>query len=137
MVELKENEKVILEFLYRWIRPIRVGDLKNELNAIHSTLNSQLKNLEKDGLIEWSRYGTVCLSKKGKEIAAHLTRHHRILEQFLVEFLEMDAKEACQESEILTPLVTCNLIRRINEKITKSDFCPCGNPIPKEGICEN
>lgn len=133
MNDLNENEKSILDFLYRWIRPIRVGDLTGELDIKHSTLGSQLESLEKKGLINWIRYGSVSLNEEGKEIAGHLTRHHRLFEVYLVETLGLSIEEAHQESIKLTPTLSCSLIKKIEEKYNDIRICPCGNPIPGEG----
>lgn len=135
-VEISINEKIILDFLYRWIRPIRVGDLKNYLNVKHSTLNSQLQNLEEKHLIKWKRYGSVELTEKGKKYSSHLTRHHRILELFLVETLAISVLEAHKISTEITPVASCKFIHYIVQKFGEHDKCPCGNEIPQiEGEC--
>jgi len=130
-IEVNMNEKMILDFLYRWMRPIRAGDLKKELEIKHTTLNSQLEILEKKKLIEWKRYGTISLTEQGTEYAAHLARHHRLLESFFVETLSMSVNDAHEISSQLTPVVSCKLIIYIIEKLGEKEKCPCGFNIPK------
>ncbi len=134
IVDLTFQEKKILDFLFRWIRPIRPGDLKGFFNIKRTTLNSQLEGLEKKDLIEWKRYGTISLTTVGKKYAAHLTRHHRLLESFLVEVLDVPVEEAHEISMELTPVVSCKLIKYIINKIGEKDHCPCGYVIPKKDL---
>ena len=68
---IKNKEHKVLDFLFYWGRPIRVGDLVKELKIKHSTLNSVLHRLSDEGMIRWETYGPVSLTENGKEKAAH------------------------------------------------------------------
>ena len=129
------QEKKILEFVYRWLRPIRVGDLSKEMNIKHTTLNSQLESLEKKRLIQWNRYGPVKLTSKGEEKAKHINRHHGIIETFLIEILGMDIEKAQNETLVLAPVVSCNFVNALGEKFNLPTKCACGNPIPTIEEC--
>ncbi|MHA1686816.1 MAG: metal-dependent transcriptional regulator [Candidatus Heimdallarchaeaceae archaeon] len=132
---LTSSEKQILNFMYRWSRPIRAGDLSSKLSIKHTTLNSQLQLLEEKALILWERYRTVSLTKSGEKIAAHLVRHHRLLESFFCEYLHMDAEEAHIESMRIFPYVSCNLIYIVSQTVEANKICPCGYPIPESDSC--
>jgi DtxR family Mn-dependent transcriptional regulator len=133
--EISVQENRILEFIYRWLRPIRVGDLCKELKIKHTTLNSQLKLLEKKKLIKWNRYGPVKLTQEGIERAKHLNRHHGILETFLIEILGMEKKSAQLETFSLSPVVSCDFINSIGKKFSLPTTCACGNTIPTAEEC--
>ena len=140
-MSLLESEKEVLYFLLEWIRPIRIGDLRDRLNKPHSTVNSIIKRLKENGLVTWKRYGTVELTQEGKGVASHFSRHHRLLELFLVDTLELTAKEAHIESEFIAASLTCNLVNKIGQYLTNKHGtipknCPCGEPIPEEKICQ-
>ena len=132
---LTSNEKQILDFMYRWSRPIRAGDLSNRLSIKHTTLNSQLQLLEEKALILWERYRTVSLTESGEKIAAHLVRHHRLLESFFYEHLHMNVEEAHMESMRIFPYVSCNLIYSVSQTVKGKKVCPCGYPIPESDSC--
>ncbi|MCG3217957.1 MAG: metal-dependent transcriptional regulator [Candidatus Heimdallarchaeota archaeon] len=139
-MNLPESDKEVLQFLLDWVRPIRIGDLKNTLNKPHSTLNSIIKRLKENNLVTWKRYGTVELTQEGRRTASHFSRHHRILELFLVETLALTAEEAHIESEIIAASLTCNLVNKIGEYLinkhgTIPKNCPCGEPIPEDKFC--
>ena len=108
-----EKEIRVLEFLYRWFRPIRAGDLAKRLRLKHQTLNSILKKLGKQALITWEPYGLVELTSMGKEKGVHYLRHHHLLERFLKETLDLSDQESHDESVRITPFVSCNLIQAI------------------------
>jgi Mn-dependent DtxR family transcriptional regulator len=114
---IKENEHRVLDFLFYWVRPIRVGDLKDHLDLKHSTLNSILSRLESRGLVDWKKYGPVQLSKKGKEHAAHLSNHHFIIEKFFKEILELPQKLAHKEALHLAGAFSCDIIEAICKKL--------------------
>jgi len=133
---LNSSEKIILDFLFRWDRPIRAGDLSAELNIKHTTLNSQLQALENKGLIKWRRYRTISLTDTGIKLAKHLVRHHRILELLFNNLLGMTPEQAHRESVRLFPFCSCVLINKVTKVIGNVHLCPCGYPIPESADCE-
>ncbi len=132
---ISHQEKKILEFIYRWLRPIRAGDLSKEMNIKHTTLNSQLEALETKNLIKWNRYGPIELTDYGRERAKHINRHHGIIETFLIEILGMEPNEAQKETTTLAPVVSCHFINSLGDRFSLPDICACGNPIPSSEEC--
>jgi Mn-dependent DtxR family transcriptional regulator len=114
---VKEKELQIFDFLFWWGRPIRVGDLSDKLEIKHSTINSVLKRLEKDGFIEWEKYGLVSLSEKGQQEAGHYANHHFIVEKFLKETLDLTEQQAHNHAIELAGRVNCDLIDAICSKL--------------------
>lgn len=114
---IKENENLVLDFLFYWHRPIRVGDLKNHLQIKHSTLNSVLNRLEKDHLVEWEKYGPVQLTEKGVQHASHLSNHHFIIEKFFKEILDLSEKKAHDEALHLAGALSCAIIEAMGKKL--------------------
>ncbi|MFX1539124.1 MAG: metal-dependent transcriptional regulator [Promethearchaeota archaeon] len=136
---LLENQ--ILRLLNDWIRPIRSGDLTRELNKREdlklraSTVNSALERLEKKKLLEWKRYGLVTLTNLGIKEARALARHHRLIEVFFVNELNLSVEQAHKEANLLNPPLSCETINRICEKYSHPEKCPCGNLIESSEIC--
>jgi DtxR family transcriptional regulator, Mn-dependent transcriptional regulator len=113
---LKEKENRVLDFLYYWGRPIRVGDIADNLKIPHSTINSVLKRLEEQKIVSWKKYRMVHLTPEGAESAAHLSNHHFIIEHFLQETLDLSTEEAHREALLLAGRADCTLIQAICDK---------------------
>jgi Mn-dependent DtxR family transcriptional regulator len=135
----------MIEFLFYLNRPIIPGDLSNELQIKHSTLNSVLKRLQEEGMINWEKYRNISLTEKGIETGKHLTQYHLILERFLSEVLGMESNVAHSEALDLSPHVSYNLIKSICEKLgishnnlnrqfckARNYLCSCGD---RNDIC--
>jgi len=111
----------VLEFLYFWDRPLSSGVLRKELNIKHSTLNSVIQRLEKNGLVVWEKYSLVKLTEKGKENAAHLSNHHFIVEKFLIDILDFSENDAHNEALNLSPYISCKIVDAICDKLQISN----------------
>ncbi len=134
-MELSINEKLLIRFLYDWIRPIRAGDLKKHLDIKHSTLNWQLEALQKKGFVVWEKYGPVSLTEKGRAVAEHHLRHVAILETLLLKILSIDKKLAHEECMTLGPLASCSLVEAISFFLEHPEKSPCCGDIPSKDIC--
>ncbi len=130
-MELSPSEKRLLRFLFDWIRPIRPGDIKKELDIKHSTLNSQLEVLQEKKLVAWKKYGPASLTEEGKKVAAHHVRHAVLMEYFLIQVLELQKNVAHEESIKLAPLVSCRLTEAIDEFLDNPEHSPCCGQIPQ------
>lgn len=133
-------ERKILEFLHGWLRPIRVGDLKTELakegiDIPHSSLNSVIQRLEKEGLLTWEKYGPVALTEKGKKEAAHNQRHFHLFAMFLVQTLDISIEQAKKESYQISGALSCDLIDSINDALNNPEICVCSDSIPQIAEC--
>lgn len=115
-LDMNTGEARVLRFLYKWIRPIRVGDLARQVGIVHQTLNSMLTRMEEEGLVVWKRHGPVRLTEQGQSQAAHYDHHHNLVEHYFLDTLDLSAKEAHAESLRIAPLVSCNLISAICAK---------------------
>ena len=129
-----------MEFLYTWLRPIRIGDLKKELEkeniAIpHSSINSIIKRLEQENLIEWKKYGPITLTEKGKKKVAHKQRHFHLLVMYFMDTLHLSHKNAMKESYSIASVISCNLINKIDKELNNPQICHCNESIPRLEEC--
>jgi len=124
-----DKKHSILEYLFYWNRPISPGVLTKQLEMKHSTLNSALKRLENQNLIQWDKYSQVQLTVEGKEQASHLSNHHFIVEKFLTDVLNLSPSLAHDEALNLSPYISCTVIdamcvkMQISNDTLNSDFC--------------
>jgi DtxR family Mn-dependent transcriptional regulator len=75
----------------------------------------------------------VALTPAGEQLATHVLRRHRLIEQFLVQIVGMDWTEVHGEAEILEHAVSERLIERMDEMLGRPSVDPHGDPIPAAG----
>src|SRR4029450_929369 len=70
--------------------------LAQSLGVSAPSATAMLKKLASLGLVEHRRYRGATLTPKGERVALEVIRHHRLLEQYLVETLglPLDARPA-------------------------------------------
>lgn len=135
MKRREDLEIKVLEFLYKWYRPIRIGDLRKELlqekmNIPHSSLNSIILRLDLEGFVTWEKYGSVKLTEEGQQKAAHQQRHFHLLVMFLMATLGLSHEDARKESYRISSLISCNLIEAMNQRLNNPEKCRCEATIP-------
>jgi DtxR family Mn-dependent transcriptional regulator len=64
---------------------INATDLSSILQVSTPTVNSMVRNLCKQGLVNYEKYKPISLTAKGKREAALVIRKHRLTEMYLVE----------------------------------------------------
>ena len=135
--KLTDTEKQVMLFLYRWFRPIRIGDLKTHLKMKHSTLNSIIRRLQEQGLVSWVKYGPVELTDAGKKAVAHFDKHAHVIASFLQVTLEVDNEWAKAQSFAMAQNSSCELINMIISKLGLSECRVCGQSINDHEVpCE-
>ena len=88
-------------------RKARVGDISKQLGVRMSSVNSALKKLAGEGLVEHERYGQVNLTPEGVKIAQDVVVRHEMLKTFLSEILGIDPEiaedDGCKIEHSLSP----------------------------------
>jgi DtxR family Mn-dependent transcriptional regulator len=135
-----ELEHKILTFLYKWIRPIRIGDLRTELekenlSIPHSTLNSTIQRMQQAGYVDWEKYGPVSLTEAGMKEVAHEQRHFHLFSMFLTKTLGISHDQAQEESYKIAGVLSCRIIEQISTLLNAPEKCICSEPIPKIKEC--
>ena len=91
---------------------------------------SMVKKLDALRLIEHAPYHGVRLTERGRLVALELTRHHRLLELFLVERLGLPTEAAHAEADRLEHALSETVERHIAESLGDPTSDPHGDPIP-------
>lgn len=101
----------------------------------HKITNVLIDEMVKGGYLLESN-GEINLAKRGKDLATHIIRSHRLAERLFVDVLEMGEEflesNACTFEHILGPeMITaiCTLLGHPYE-------CPHGRPIPRGECCK-
>jgi len=101
----------------------KVKDVAKELELGPSTVTGMFKKLDKEGYINYEKYGGVTLTEKGTEIARRTREKYSMLKDFLMH-LGLDEKtaeeDACKIEHILNPK-TAQALRKFVEFTDKED----------------
>jgi DtxR family transcriptional regulator, Mn-dependent transcriptional regulator len=101
------------------------------------TVTAMMKTLADSGLLAYEPYSGVRLTDSGRQLALHVLRRHRLIEQFLVKVMGMDWSEVHSEAEELEHAVSDRLIERMDEMLGYPSVDPHGDPIPDvHGVVE-
>ena len=109
---------------------VAMGHVAEALGVVPGTATTMVKALADAGLVEYAPRVGVDLTEHGRKLALHVLRRHRLIEQFLVEFLGFDWSEVHQEAECLEHVVSDLLLDRIDKKLGHPTEDPHGDPIP-------
>jgi DtxR family Mn-dependent transcriptional regulator len=104
--------------------------LADRLNVTPGSVSGMLKKLDAAGLVAHEPYKGVTLTKQGRRVALEVIRHHRLIEQFLAEVLDMPWDQVHAEAEVLEHVLSEELESLIAEKLGHPTTDPHGDPIP-------
>lgn len=91
---------------------------------------SMLKKLARLGLVEYVPYKGASLTPSGRAVGLEMTRHHRLIEQFLVQRLGLGIHEVHDEADRLEHALSEELEARLDASLGHPVSDPHGDPIP-------
>lgn len=109
---------------------VGMGEIAAAMRVAPGTVTSMVKSLEKDQHVVYAPYAGVRLTEKGRFLALHVLRRHRLIELFLVDVLELDWSEVHEEAERLEHAISDKLLDRIDALLGFPTTDPHGDPIP-------
>jgi DtxR family Mn-dependent transcriptional regulator len=86
------------------------------------------------GLVEHAPYKGVRLTGQGQRVALEVLRHHRLLELYLAEHLDVPWDRVHEEAEALEHVISEDLEARIAAKLGNPTHDPHGDPIPSASL---
>src|SRR5215218_2112643 len=108
--------------------------LAERLEVSSPSVTSMLKKLATLGLVEHRRYHGATLTDAGERVALEVIRHHRLLEQYLVETLGLPIDAVHAEADRLEHVISEELEARIDAQLGYPTHDPHGDPIPDAGL---
>lgn len=111
-------------------QPVPTNALADRLELTTGSVSGMLKKLSEIGLIAHVPYRGVRLTADGRRIALEVIRHHRLLELFLAETLQMPWDRVHDEAEVLEHFLSDELENLIAAKLGHPTIDPHGDPIP-------
>jgi DtxR family Mn-dependent transcriptional regulator len=110
--------------------PVTTNALAERLGVTPGSVSAMVKKLAELGLVVHVPYHGVELTKAGGRIALEVLRHHRLLELYLTEQLDVPWDRVHDEAEILEHHISEELEERIAAKLSHPTHDPHGDPIP-------
>ena len=99
-----------------------------QINA--ASVTDMFKKLGQQKLVVYEKSKGVKPTDKGKKIALHIIRKHRLWETFMVEKLKLSWDEVHEIAEQLEHVHSDLLIERLDQLLNYPKFDPHGDPIP-------
>lgn len=104
--------------------------LAGRLGVAPPSVTNMVKRLQEMGLVKHSPYQGIELTTSGRAVAIEVVRHHRLLELYLAEFLDVPWDKVHDEAERLEHVISEDLESRIADKLGQPEVDPHGHPIP-------
>ena len=127
---IEDYAKAIYVLETRGSEPVSTNALADRLGVTPGSVSAMLKKLDELGLVTHQPYHGVRLTPGGRRLALEVIRHHRLLELFLAEVLEMPWDRVHQEAEVLEHVLSTELEELIAAKLGNPTRDPHGDPIP-------
>jgi DtxR family transcriptional regulator, Mn-dependent transcriptional regulator len=110
--------------------PVPTNALAERLRLTSGSVSGMLRKLDEGGLIAHVPYRGVRLTDGGRRVALEVIRHHRLIELFLAQTLEMPWDRVHDEAEVLEHFLSDELEELIAAKLGHPTLDPHGDPIP-------
>jgi DtxR family transcriptional regulator, Mn-dependent transcriptional regulator len=110
--------------------PVSTNALAERLELTTGSVSGMLRKLDELGLISHVPYRGVRLTPEGRRLALEVIRHHRLLELYLAEALQMPWDRVHAEAEVLEHVLSEELEQLIAAKLGHPTIDPHGDPIP-------
>ncbi len=104
----------------------KAKDISKYLDVRASSVTGALRNLGKMGLINYAPYDLITLTDEGRVVAEEIVRRHQALEQFLVNVLGVEAKEADEAACKMEHSVPKAIVNRLIKYAEYVEKCPRG-----------
>ena len=111
-------------------KSISTKELAEHLGVTAPSVTGMLGKLAKLGLVTYERYYGAKLTPAGRLEALRLLRRHRLIETFLIDYLDYSWDEVHDEAELMEHTMTERFTERLAERLAQPAFDPHGDPIP-------
>lgn len=109
---------------------VTTNALAERLGVTPASASGMIKKLDGLGLVSHVPYKGVELTESGERVALEVIRHHRLLELYLAETLDVPWDRVHAEAEVLEHVLSEELEELIAAKLGHPTIDPHGDPIP-------
>ncbi|WP_285729777.1 metal-dependent transcriptional regulator [Nocardiopsis sp. ATB16-24] len=121
--------RTVFELEEEGIVPLRAR-IAERLHQSGPTVSQTVARMERDGLLRVENDRHLVMTPKGRRLATHVMRKHRLAERLLVDVIGLPWEdvhiEACRWEHVISEAVEERLVTLLNAP----SVCPHGNPIP-------
>ncbi len=111
-------------------RAVQTNALAERLDVTPASASGMCRKLADLGLVEHVPYKGVTLTAAGERLALEVVRHHRLLELYLAQQLDVPWDRVHEEADALEHVISEDLEARIAAKLGHPTHDPHGDPIP-------
>ena len=109
---------------------VMLSKLAQAMGVVPGTVTTMMRTLDEAGLVNYEPRSGCRLTDRGRKLALHVIRRHRLVELFLVRSLGLDWSEVHEEAEELEHAISERVLDRIDQHLGRPLFDPHGDPIP-------
>jgi len=109
---------------------VKTSTLAQQMGVAPPSATAMVKKLAALGLVDHELYRGVRLTRDGERVALELLRHHRLLELYLAQTLELGLDAVHAEADRLEHALSETLETLIDEALGSPTHDPHGDPIP-------
>jgi DtxR family Mn-dependent transcriptional regulator len=113
---------------------VATTDLAERLDVTAASASGMIKKLAELGLVAHVPYKGVRLTAEGERVALEVMRHHRLLELYLAQQLDVPWDRVHDEADALEHVLSEDLEARIAAKLGNPTHDPHGDPIPDAAL---
>ena len=113
---------------------VSTNSLAERCGVTPASASAMVKKLAERGLAVHEPYHGVKLTAAGQRLALEMLRHHRLLELYLAEHLDVPWDRVHEEAEALEHVLSEELEARIAAKLGNPTHDPHGDPIPDRDL---
>jgi len=113
---------------------VSTNRLAERCGVTPASASAMVKKLAERGLAIHEPYHGVRLTGQGERLALEMLRHHRLLELYLAEHLDVPWDRVHEEADALEHVLSEDLEARIAAKLGDPTHDPHGDPIPDRDL---
>jgi DtxR family Mn-dependent transcriptional regulator len=122
--------KALYELQGRGESAVGTTAVAERLGVTPASASGMLRRLSTEGVVDYAPYRGARLTHEGERLALEVIRHHRLIELFLAEVLDMPWDRVHAEAEVLEHHISEELEELIAAKLGEPALDPHGDPIP-------
>jgi DtxR family transcriptional regulator, Mn-dependent transcriptional regulator len=125
-----ENYAKAIYAIHQRSGTVTTNAIAERLGVTAASASGMVKKLDGLGLVSHVPYKGVELTQAGERLALEVIRHHRLLELYLAESLDVPWDRVHAEAEVLEHVLSEELEELIAAKLGHPTVDPHGDPIP-------
>lgn len=97
-------------------------EVAKRLGVSKASVSKAMNYLKDKGFVNKETYGTITLTKKGKELSRQIYNNHKLISLFLEHSLELTAKEADENACRMEHVLSDGMLEAIEEYLHKNNI---------------